>query len=530
MTVSLIKQSETGSQYLIKVIEDITERKLAEASQRRAEQRFARVLDSTAEAVITVDTSQKIILFNQSAEKIFGYSSEEALGRDLEMLLPPDLSHQHQQYLRDFAEGSDIARGMGHRNKELSAKRRDGQIFPIQASISKLTEDRETILTVFIRDLSEQKMAAIALKESEGRYHHIIDNMLESFQIIGFDWTYLYVNAAAARYGRTSREALVGHSLMEKYPGIETSELFAALRYTMEARVTQHTEFKFVYPDGATAWFEFSIQAVPEGIFVLSLDITERKEAETAMQRLNEELEQRVRERTVHLEAVNKELESFSYSVSHDLRAPLRVLDGFSQALLEDYYEKIDADGQEYLSLIRMESQRMGQLIDDLISLSRLSRTELQQQRLNLSSIVREVTRELAKQDPQRTVQFNIEDDLYVCGDPNLLRVALQNLLGNAWKYSSKQAQAVIEFGVQQKAGEMLYFVRDNGVGFDMAYVHKLFGAFQRLHAMTEFEGTGIGLATVQRIIHRHVGAIRAEGQVGHGASFYFTLANENCS
>jgi PAS domain S-box-containing protein len=368
-----------------------------------------------------------------------------------------------------------------------------------------------------------------ALKQSEERYHNIIDNMLESFQIISFDWRYIYVNEAAARYGRTSKNELLGYTVMEKYPGIETSEMFAALKLTMEERLSQHREFKFSYPDGSIGWFEFSIQAVPEGIFILSLDITERKKAEIAMQRLNEELEQHVRERTAHLEALNKELEAFSYSVSHDLRAPLRALDGFSQALLEDYQEKLDEEGQEYLGLIRYESQRMGQLIDDLIGLSRLNRNELHPQSLNLSALVHDIATKLRQRDTQRKVNFIIEDDLIVCADSNLLRIAMQNLLENAWKYSSKKAQAQIEFGCQQASGETLYFVRDNGVGFDMAYVHKLFGAFQRLHGMSEFEGTGIGLATVQRIIHRHGGSIRAEGLVNQGASFYFTLASESC-
>jgi PAS domain S-box-containing protein len=529
LSVSMVHSSSRGD-YFIAVIEDISERKLAAIAQRQAELRFARVLDTTAEAVITIDSSQKIILFNQSAEKIFGYTPQEALGQKLEILLPPEIIARHHRYLSNFSEGSDIARGMGNRNKELFARHKDGNIFPIEASISKLTEDDEIILTVFIRDISEQQKAAQALKESEGRYHHIIDNMLESFQIISFDWRYLYVNEAAARHGRVSREELLGHTLMEKYPGIETTEMFAALRHTMEARVTQHIEFKFIYPDMTTAWFEFSIQPIPEGIFILSLNITERKEAEVAMQRLNEELEERVSERTAHLEAVNKELEAFSYSVSHDLRAPLRALDGFSQALLEDYNERLDEDGREYLGLIRYESQRMGQLIDDLIGLSRLSRRDLQRQTVNLSNLAQEIAQELAKQDPQRNGRFIIAENLLVCADPNLLRIALQNLLANAWKYSSKQRDALIELGCQEGQDEVVYFVRDNGVGFDIAYVHKLFGAFQRLHGMTEFEGTGIGLATVQRIIHRHGGSIRAEGTVNQGASFYFTLGKESCN
>ncbi|MBA3872005.1 MAG: GAF domain-containing protein [Anaerolineae bacterium] len=246
-------------------------------------------------------------------------------------------------------------------------------------------------------------------------------------------------------------------------------------------------------------------------------------------QQLNTELEQRVQERTAHLTAVNKELEAFSYSVSHDLRAPLRAVDGFSQALLEDYNDKLDEFGKDFLNRIRVESQRMGQLIDDLIGLSRFTRTEMILAPINLSNMVREIAGDLKAKEPDRDVEILIQDNLTGCGDERLIRVALQNLVGNAWKFTTKSPHPRIEFGSTIKDSTTEYFVRDNGAGFDMAYVHKLFGAFQRLHSMEEFSGTGIGLATVQRIMHRHGGLIRAEGALKVGASFYFTLGEQNC-
>ena len=254
-------------------------------------------------------------------------------------------------------------------------------------------------------------------------------------------------------------------------------------------------------------------------------------------QDLNEALEARVAQRTAQLESANKELEAFSYSVSHDLRAPLRGIDGFSQALLEDYSEGLDETARHYLGRVRAGAQRMGELIDDLLLLSRLSRSEMKRQAVDLSGIVEEVAQRLVERDPARQASFDIQKNVLAEGDARLLTVVLENLLENAWKFTSHEPTARIRFGVQQggvqqggvrqdgvHAGEPVYFVQDNGAGFNMAYANKLFTAFQRLHSQGEFEGTGIGLATVQRIIHRHGGKVWAEGEVGAGATFFFTL------
>jgi signal transduction histidine kinase/ActR/RegA family two-component response regulator len=235
-------------------------------------------------------------------------------------------------------------------------------------------------------------------------------------------------------------------------------------------------------------------------------------------------LEERVAERTAELAAVNKELEAFAYSVSHDLRAPLRSIDGFSQVLLEEYDDGLDADGQNYLRRVRAASQRMGELIDDLLRLSRVTRAEMIREKVDLSALAQEVAAQLQETQPERQVEFVIAEGLVANGDARLLRVVLENLLGNAWKFTGKQTCARIEFSCTETDGKPAYFVRDSGAGFDMAYADKLFGAFQRLHSTAEFEGAGIGLATIQRIIHRHGGQVWAKGAVGQGATFYFTL------
>ena len=272
--------------------------------------------------------------------------------------------------------------------------------------------------------------------------------------------------------------------------------------------------------DGLAADLSFALEAMRRD--------EKRRAAEDQLHRLSEELEHRVQERTQELRAANAELEAFSYSVSHDLRAPLRAIDGFSQMVLSRYADTLDADGRHALERVRAGSERMGVLIDSMLELSRLGRRPLELGDVDLSALAAEVVEELRAGDPERDVEVLIEPNVSVIGDKELLRVALQNLLGNAFKFTSQQPHARVQFGHAEHAGQAAIFVRDNGVGFDMNHADKLFGPFVRLHSASEFSGTGIGLATVQRVIARHHGRVWAQGAIGAGATFSFTLAPDD--
>jgi signal transduction histidine kinase len=295
-----------------------------------------------------------------------------------------------------------------------------------------------------------------------------------------------------------------------------------------------HWEFRVVWSDGTVHWItshgRVRFEAAEDGrcrpahFSGVNMDITERKQADLEIRALNAQLEQRVRERTAQLETANKELEAFAYSVSHDLRAPLRGIDGWSLALAEDYAGQLDERAQQYLRRVRSEAQRMGSLIDGLLQLSRVTRTQMQVAPLDLTAIARRIASRLTEATPGRRLEFCIEPGLAASGDVGLLEIALTNLLDNAVKFTGPRPEAHIEIGRSQQDSYPVFFVRDNGVGFDMAYASALFGAFRRLHKAAEFPGTGIGLATVQRIVHFHGGRIWAESKPGEGTVFYFTL------
>ncbi len=380
-----------------------------------------------------------------------------------------------------------------------------------------------------IKDMDTARRNEEEKRRTEQRFQLLVETAREGIWTIDPQSRTTYVNRFMAEMLGYRVDEMMGKSIFSfmDEEGQRLAEENIERRRQGRAEVM---DFRFRRKDGSSIWANMSSSPMidEQGRYTGSLatitDITARRSAEEEVRKLNAELERRIAERTSQLEFSNRELEAFAYSVAHDLRAPLRSIASFSDALTEDCAPCLDETGLDYLRRIRNGAHRMSELIDGILSLSRVNRTALATSRCDLSAMARAIAEQLQLLQPERNARFTLQEGLVVQGDPQLLRSVLENLLGNAWKFTRERPLAEIEFGAKEVQGIRNYFVRDNGAGFDMAYRDKLFGVFQRLHTQSEFEGNGVGLATVQRIIRRHGGRVWGEGQPGRGACFIFTL------
>jgi PAS domain S-box-containing protein len=502
------------------ILRDITERK-------RAKEQYQEFVEKASDIVFRTDDSGHLTFINPVTLRVTGYSEEEILGKHFLTFIHPDLRDETSKFF-----GRQFVKGIKNTYSEYPIITKDGHEVWLGQNTQLIAEDgKVTGFQAVSRDITARKRMEEALHQSEEKYRTLLESVQEGYFEIDLAGNYTFFNDSLCRIYNYSKEELMGMNYRQ-YTDKETRK--NGFHEFNKVYNTGEPLKGFTWPiigkDKTKRYVETSASLLKDlsgkviGFRGILHDITERKRAEEELKKYREQLEQLVRERTIKLEASNNELEAFSYSISHDLRAPLRAIDGFSHALLEDCEDKLDIQGKDYLIRIRAATQRMSTLIEDLLNLSRITRSGMNMEKVNLTRIVRSVINELQKSHPQRHVKIRIAEGLEDTADSRLIRIALENLLNNAWKFTAKQSETVIEFGSTKEGGKKVYFIRDNGAGFDMTYVDKLFAPFQRLHTIEEYPGTGIGLATVRRIIFRHGGKVRAEGQTGKGATFYFSL------
>ncbi len=542
-TLALQSIQQGAQDYLVKSHIDVhildrslryaIERKRAEDALQESELQCQAMFNQTFGYMGLVQCDGTLIDVNQAPLDISGLKREEVIGRPF--WETPWWKNSPEEQAKTKAGVAEAAQGRLYRD-ETNYLAADGTKRVADRSFKPFRDEAGRVMSIIVegRDITDRKRAEEALRDSEAKFRGLLESAPDAIVTINRDGRIVLTNAQTETVFGYTREELIG----------QTIEILLPERFR-ESHVRQRTDY-FSCPatkrmgeragldlvgrrqDGAEfpAQVSLSPTQTAEGVLVTAVirDITQRKQAEKQIRRLNADLEQRVKDRTEELIAANQELEAFSYSVSHDLRAPLRIIDGFSLALLDDCGDQLNDQGKHFLQRVRAAAQHMGRLINATLAFSRKTRGEIHHTRIDLTTLARNSVAELRDLEPDRPADVCIQDEVIGSGDAELLRVVLQNLFGNAWKFTANCKPASIEFAATKQEQETVYCVRDNGVGFDMTYADRLFGPFQRLHGHGEFEGTGIGLATVERIIRRHGGRVWAESKVGQGAAFYFTL------
>jgi PAS domain S-box-containing protein len=536
---------ESGSPLILAVSRNITDRLKLDAERSR----LAAIVDSSQDAIIGKTLDGVITSWNAEAEQLYGYDSSEAIGRPITLIVPPHLHEEVRGFLERIRNGERIP------HAETVRLRKDGSSVDVSITISPIRDEAGAIVgaSTVARDLTQRRSAERADRQSielRQRMAAIVDSAIDCIVSIDHDATIIEFNPAAERAFGYRREEVIGRPLAETIipPSLRHDHTagFANYLRTGEGPVLgKHVELSAMRSDGSEFPIELSIVRVnlpgPPIFTGFIRDITRRKRAEEEreqllareraalleVQRLNADLEERVAERTAQLEDAVHELEAFSYSVSHDLRAPLRAIDGFAGILEQELGPRLDASSAAHLQTVRRQARRMGQLIDDLLAFAKLGRQPLSKRTVDVDALVRTCLEDLAPALADRECRFGIGELPPCRGDQALLQQVFFNLLANAVKFTAGRDVGHIDVGTLEGVSPPVYFVRDDGAGFDMAYNDKLFGVFQRLHREDEFEGTGVGLAMVERVVRRHGGKIWADAAVGSGATFFLTLEEE---
>ncbi|WP_455211216.1 sensor histidine kinase [Kaarinaea lacus] len=490
-----------------------------------ANQQLFRTLAENTNVAIFLYRNKQVIYVNPAFERMSGYTLEELSNGDGLNAIHPDQRKLIAERIHKRFAGEQVPE-----KYELHFITKSGEERWAELSVTLVNFENQSTGIVTGIDITERKKAEEHIAHSESELRNIIDNLQDTYYRTDLQGRILRSSKSVYNLLGFKEEELIGNKLADLYVDPQGRDKFLQLMQQNNG-VVKNFEAALRRKDGSHVWvstnahYYFDKDGIIQGVEGTTRDISDITHARHELEKHQLHLEELISERTLDLEAANRELESFSYSVSHDLRAPLRTIDGFSQILLEDYSPVLDDVSKDYLQRVRSGAQRMGQLIDDLLKLSRVSGKGLNKEMIDLSQIAQEIADGLCQSNPERKTDITIEPDLTCFGDKGLIRVVLENLFSNAWKYTQyKKEPTQIEFGQQNLDGTLVFYIKDNGAGFDMNYSNKLFGAFQRLHPATDFEGSGIGLATVNRIIQRHGGKVWAEGEPDKGATFYFSL------
>jgi len=524
------KKTEETIKQLNLELEKRVEEKTKEVIQN--EKRFRALIENSSEVIIVCDLEGNRIFVSEGIKRMLGYTPEEYIKLNIFNMVPPEETHSVRRMLQKIVDNPGEAFTIN-----VHIQHKNGSWRWIEAVLAGFLDiPGLNGIVINYRDVTERKEAEDKLMVSEMRFRSIIEQFPYPVVTYTPEGDYTTANAAWEIMWQYKREDVKEYNI-RKDPQMIASGLFVYIEKAFAGEVATSEPYlydpKLIGHDSRKRWMQMTLYPLKNDhgeileVILILLDVTVNKEAEEEIKILNESLEKKVIERTEQLEIVNKELESFAYSVSHDLRAPLRIIDGYTEMVVSDYSGMIDKEGKRMLDIITANARKMGQLIDDLLNLSRLGRTELQVHSVNMDHLVRSILEELPHQE-KGSAKFNIGKLFSIDCDINLVRQVWINLISNAIKYSGKREKPVIEISSYKDSNEIVYCIKDNGVGFDMKYAGQLFGVFQRLHKATEFEGMGVGLALVKRIISRHGGRVWADAEIDKGASFFFSLPENN--